>query len=80
MNSFINAVNPDYNEYKSILTRLQSICGKIKYNTSNISSMSEHSQFVIYPLCDRFIELVELLNIQHIKKTKVYEFAINLCE
>ena len=78
MDSFINAVNPDYTEYKSILKRLHKMCGKIKYNPSKISSMSESSQFVIYPLCDRFLELVKLLNIQHMKKTKVYEFALDL--
>ena len=78
MDSFINAVNPDYFEYKDILKKLQQMCKRIKYEPSNIEQMTESFQFEIYPLCDRFIELVKLLNIRHMKKTKVYEFALDL--
>ena len=80
MDSFINAVNPDYIEYKDILKRLHSMCRRVNYNPSNIEQMGASCQFEIYPLCDRFLELVNLLNIQRIRKTKVYSFAISLSD
>lgn len=80
MDSFINAVNPDYIEYKDILKRLHVLCKRVDYEPANIEHLGESSQFEIYPLCDRFIELVNLLNIQRIRRTKVYSFAMSLSD
>ena len=80
MDAFVYAVTPDYIEFKKISSRLHDMCKRINYKASNIGRLKESNQFVIYPLCERFVELIDSLNIKRMKDTKVYKFARELSD